>query len=147
MKIAQLILIIGLCLLAVVARAEIYKWVDENGKVHYGDKPNESAKEITVDTSRKGHVNTGEFREEKRRKLVDAMSEDRIRESEAKEKQRKKKQKQKANCARAKDKLRRMVNAGSLYDLDKDGNRVTLSKDERKKSTEQFRKQLEQYCK
>ncbi|MFZ2542011.1 MAG: DUF4124 domain-containing protein, partial [Gallionella sp.] len=30
-------------LLAVSAQAEIYKWVDKDGKVHYGDKPDKNA--------------------------------------------------------------------------------------------------------
>ena len=32
-------LTLALCLLAVPAAAELYKWTDENGKVHYSDQP------------------------------------------------------------------------------------------------------------
>jgi hypothetical protein len=32
-------LTLALCLLALPAAAELYKWTDENGKVHYSDQP------------------------------------------------------------------------------------------------------------
>lgn len=32
-----------------VASAEIYKWTDENGQVHFGDRPTESVKAETVE--------------------------------------------------------------------------------------------------
>lgn len=31
-----------------IASAQVYKWVDENGKVHYGDKPQEGVKAQTL---------------------------------------------------------------------------------------------------
>lgn len=33
------------------ASADIYKWVDEKGRVHYGDKPTEKEKKVAVDIS------------------------------------------------------------------------------------------------
>ena len=54
---------IGLTLLALVllpsiltpshGNAEIYKWTDENGRVHFGDKPaeNVSAESVTVEVN------------------------------------------------------------------------------------------------
>jgi len=42
-------LVIGLLLLVgLSAQAEIYKWVDENGKVQYGDQPPAAAKKQTL---------------------------------------------------------------------------------------------------
>ena len=47
----SLLLLIG-CVLIVnspLTFAEIYKWVDENGKVHYGDKPkDEQSKKLEI---------------------------------------------------------------------------------------------------
>lgn len=37
--------------LALPAMAATYRWVDENGLVHYSDKPREDAREITVPTA------------------------------------------------------------------------------------------------
>ena len=41
MKLRIRLLILGLA--AIAASAEIYKWVDEEGKIHFGDKAPESA--------------------------------------------------------------------------------------------------------
>ncbi|MEZ5501623.1 MAG: DUF4124 domain-containing protein [Halioglobus sp.] len=38
-----LLLLTGMSLLAVVARGEIYQWVDADGRVHFGDKPRDPA--------------------------------------------------------------------------------------------------------
>ena len=45
------------------ASAEIYKWVDAEGKSHYGDKPVVHAQQLDIDITKKGHINTGESRE------------------------------------------------------------------------------------
>ena len=42
------ILLIGFCLNANFTFAEIYKWTDEKGNVHYGDKPTSKGKQIDV---------------------------------------------------------------------------------------------------
>ncbi len=37
------------CLMPGIATATIYKWIDEQGMVHYGDNPTRQAEEIFVD--------------------------------------------------------------------------------------------------
>ena len=45
----KLLLISALVLLSATANAKIYKWVDENGSVHFSDKPySQDAKEVNV---------------------------------------------------------------------------------------------------
>lgn len=41
MKTIQFIFLLNLFSFPILALAEVYKWVDENGKVHYGDKPDQ----------------------------------------------------------------------------------------------------------
>jgi len=126
--------------------AEIYKWIDAEGKTHYGDQPGKQAQQLELDTTKKGHINTGESREEKRQKLLDAMSEDRARENEEKEKRLAKQKKSERQCAWATDRLKRYERASYLYDLDKDGNRVAMSNEERSKRTEDLRKNISRHC-
>ncbi len=146
MKIMQIVLCSALYLVVASASAEIYKWVDEDGKVHYGDKPVENASEVSVDTSKKGHMNPGAARQDMQRRLVDAYDEDRQKKNEEQDKSRKQKKKLQAQCTRARDKLRRIMQASSLYDLDKDGNRVTLSKEQRLSSTQSLREHIRKNC-
>lgn len=128
------------------ASAEIYKWVDAEGKSHYGDKPVVHAQQLDIDITKKGHINTGESREEKRQKLLDAMSEDRARDNEEKEKKRVRQKKTERQCAWATDRLKRYERASYLYDLDKDGNRIAIPSEERDKRTEDLRKKISRYC-
>jgi len=129
------------------ACAEIYKWVDENGKINYGDKPIVNANEMEVDVTDKGNVKISDKREKNRQKLLDAYNEDQVRENKEKEKSKKQKKKRQRDCARAQDYKRTYNRARSLYDLDKNGNRVTLTDKEREKSTAQLKKYIEKNCK
>ncbi len=127
--------------------AEIYKWVDEQGKTHYSDKPVENAQQMEVDIKVKGHINTGRRREDKRKKLINAYAEDRARKAEEKKKKKAKKAKNERKCVVAKDRLRRYERARYLYDLDSSGNRVVMPDASRKKSTDALRQQVKKYCK
>ncbi|VAW56942.1 hypothetical protein MNBD_GAMMA07-383 [hydrothermal vent metagenome] len=136
---------------AITANAEIYKWVDAQGKIHYGDKINSDSTEkvtpIDVDTSIKGNLQVDRVRTEKRRKLLNAFSEDRVRENKQKAKAKKLNKKKARACIRYKDKMRRYNRASSLYRLDKTGNRVTMSNEEREKSTESLKNKIKKHCK
>lgn len=127
--------------------AEIYKWVDEQGRTHYGDKSVENSEQLNITTKKSGNSNSSSDRAERRQRLIDTIDEDNARKKETKDKKRKEKKKRERNCAIAKDKLTRMERAGYLYDLDKDGNRVIISNEERKKETSGLRKNIKKYCK
>lgn len=122
--------------------AEIFKWVDEDGNTHYGDKPVESAEEVQVDIEKKGNLKSSMSREERQKKLMDSFDDDRAREK--KEKDKKKQHKQK--CHEAKDKLNRLKGADYMYDLDKKGDRVILPEEERLKEIGRWSKSIKKNC-
>jgi len=138
---------LALLLVSFSTSAEIYKWVDEQGKTHYGDKPVENAQQMEVDITAKGHINTGQRREDKRKKLINAYAEDRARKTEEKKKRKEKKAKNEHKCVVSKDRLRRYERARYLYDLDSNGSRVVIPDAARQKSTEALRQQVKKYCK
>jgi len=127
--------------------AEIYKWTDEQGNVHYGDKPVVDSTEMEINISKKSNGKISQSREESRQKLLDAYDEDNKREAQEKDKLKKQKKKQKKNCTYAKDRLRHYERARSLYDLDKEGNRVTMSNADREKVTSDLRNKIKKFCK
>lgn len=147
-RVGQTALFLLLVLNAHVVAAEIYKWTDEKGNVHYGDKPTTTGKQIDVT---KAAAKTGNLpeksREERRRKLLQAMDEDRLDKKTRQAKQKKQKARHRTRCINAKDRLRVYEQAGSLYDLDKDGKRVTLSNEERQRVTAKLRSNINKYCK
>ncbi len=142
-------LFIVLMLVAQTSSAEIYKWVDEYGRVVYDDKPPVHMQKEALNI--REEVNTvkglsGE-RAEKRKKLLDAIDEDRQLKKEQEAKEKKKKARMQKQCHVARDNLRLYQRSHSVYDLDKDGNRVTLPSSARDQAIANTKKQIKQYCK
>ncbi|MCW8935994.1 MAG: DUF4124 domain-containing protein [Gammaproteobacteria bacterium] len=140
-------IIFALLLNSATVYAEIYKWVDEQGKVHYGDKPISDSTEMDINISKKGHIKINNNREQKRQKLLESYADDQEREDKEKEKLKKKKEKHERNCILSIDKLKQYERASSIYNLDKEGKRVTISSEERLRKTDNLRKKIKKYCK
>lgn len=130
------------------SKAEIYKWTDENGRIHYDDKPPLTEKKELMDINESSNTikAISESRADKRKKLLDAIDEDRQLKKENTEKEKKKKEKLTKQCHVAKDALTNYQRSRSIYDLDKDGNRVTLPASERDKIISNLQKQIEINC-
>jgi len=134
----------------IAAYAGVYKWVDENGKVHYGDQPQASQPTVEIkvdDTVPAPSYSDNELsREEKRERLLQSMEEDRVEKQEAREKQQAVKEKNRQSCNRYRDKMRHYERASSLYKLDKDGNRVYMSGGDRARATKNLQANIKKYC-
>ena len=89
---------------------------------------------------------TREQREERRSRLLQAFDEDREEKTKKKKEQEKEKAIKQKKCAVARDHMKNYQKAGRLYNLDKDGNRVFLSDEERNRSTSQLQAQIDKYC-
>lgn len=137
-----------LCTLATTVPAEVYKWTDAQGNVHFGDRPPAGKSETINMPSHEAPAvpAVSEDRIEKQRRLLDAYAEERRIKGEADEKARKEKAERKRKCADLRDDLRNQENAGSVYNLDKNGERVFLSNEEREASTAALRKEVEYWC-
>lgn len=127
--------------------AEIYKWVDEQGRTHYEDKPVANSKEMEVNTTRQGHIKINNERALKQKRLLETYDDDKQRENKEKAKKKKNKKKLARQCSQSKDRLRHYERASSLYDLDKDGKRITVSTQKREKVTTALRNKIKKFCK
>ena len=127
--------------------AEIYKWIDEQGRTHYEDKPVGHAKEMQVDTTKQGHIKINNERGQKQKRLLETYEDDQQRENKEKTRKKKNKKKLARECSQSKDRLRHYERASSLYDLDKDGKRITVSKQKREKVTTDLRNKINKFCK
>jgi hypothetical protein len=131
--------------------AGVYKWVDEDGRVHYGDKPKatEPAVEMDVDDTA---VTVPAFggddlsRDEKRERLLEAMEEDRIEKQEMLEKQKAIREQNRRKCNSYRDRMRHYERASGLYKLDDNGNRVYMSEADRARATKDLRTKIKKYC-
>ena len=132
------------------AHAGVYKWVDENGKVHYGDQPKAAQPAVEMDIDDTA-VTVPAFggdmsREEKRERLLDAMAEDRVEKQEKLEQQKAIKEQNRRKCNAYRDRMRHYERASALYKLDDDGNRVYMSETDRARATKDLRAKINKYC-
>jgi hypothetical protein len=127
--------------------AEIYKWTDENGKVHYGDQPDgENAVQVHVS---KEPVRDGalEQRMENQQQLLDVFDEERQRNKQSVLEQKAALEKRQFNCQTAKKNLEAMVNSSRVYEKTGDPyNPKILSDEEREAATSRARKDVAAWC-
>lgn len=131
------------------SQAEIYKWTDSSGTIHYDDKPPlQNKKQLMNIREENNSVDavSGD-RLKKRRKLLEAMDEDRkLKKDEAAKKKKKKAQLMK-QCNNVRDSLKSYQRSSYVYDLDKDGNRVALPSSARDDVIARLKKRIETNCK
>ena len=143
---------LSLCLLfSFVSQAGVYKWIDENGKIHYSDTPvaSQPSVEMNIDDSASQPSSGSDdvlSREEKRERLLQSMAEDRLEKKEQRERQKAIRQEKRAECNRYRDQMRHYERASSLYRLDAEGNRVYMSDSARARATANLRARIKKYC-
>ncbi|MDQ1363888.1 MAG: hypothetical protein QG652_1750 [Pseudomonadota bacterium] len=132
------------------AYSEVFKWVDAQGNTHYGDKPADKQTSTQINVAAPETKITepqlSEERDERRRRLADAMQEDRLKKKEEKEKKLQQQQQLNKQCIYARDQLRQYEDSGYLYQLDKDGNRITMSDEQRQSSIDKYRANIKKHC-
>jgi len=144
-------LVLGLLLVEAV-QAGVYRWVDDQGRVHFGDRsPGDQATELELSrpAPKPGQIDQQQLDAERkaaRQKLLDSFDEERQQQRQEAQKREVEAQKQRQNCAAARDRLRRYENASSLYQPLEDGGRRVLSKTERRVATEQARQAVDRWC-
>jgi hypothetical protein len=127
--------------------AEIHRWVDENGQVHYEERTKaQSASGLQSYKPPTGAGQSPQERMEKTRKLLNAYQVERQQTREREEEKRKEREKRKHNCALARDNLRQNQSYGSIYRLNKQGEREYLSEPERRESLQRSRDDVAEWC-
>lgn len=116
---------VGMCVAMSVltAQADVYKWKDANGRVHYGDQPARGAEKVNG-----GAVNAT---------AADEASADASDQS---------KQKRAEECSRRRDQLASYRTASKITETDSLGNQKEFNDDERKKLIERTQQQISESC-
>ena len=131
----------------VTAHAETYRWVDDSGQVHYGDqKQGVKSHAIKPYSTPAATPTAPQERMEKTRRLLNAYRLERQQKREQQAEQEAQQEKRRGNCMRARDNVRRYNSYGSIYRLDKDGNRTYLSEQERDSLLQSSREKVARWC-
>ncbi|HED18053.1 MAG TPA: DUF4124 domain-containing protein [Gammaproteobacteria bacterium] len=143
----QKLIVVFLLSGGISAQAEMYRWVDDSGQVHYEDRQ-KGAKfrpikpYSTPDTTQPAP----QERMEKTRRLLNAYRIERQQKHEQQAEQKAKQEKRIKNCNRARDNVRRYNAYRRIYNLDKEGNRVYLSDQERASLLQRSQKKVTRWC-
>jgi hypothetical protein len=140
-------LITTLCLVfSVPVYAAVYKWVDEDGQVHYGDQPQVLDAEIMT-------IRTNETTKPREIKTDEEQAEAGDEGSKQPEKQPAEPEKPKISaaeksrlCNEAKGDLQKILSRGRMRSIDKDGNYTVLSEEQRQQRINAAKEKQRKYC-
>ncbi len=132
---------------ALPVSAGIYRWVDADGKVHFGDRPPaaETTEEMNIPQT-PASPGTSSDRATDRRRLLQQIQEERENRRETARNKADEKKERERRCVLAKDRLRIYSESSSLYDLTQDGERRVLSFDERERVTRKAEQAVKRWC-
>jgi len=143
------ILLLLLCI-STTTYAEVYKWVDKDGKTHYGDRPSSSqAKEIKIQEPSSPSGPSKETRQNQ--KAIDdwlkARDIDREENNKKEAVLKQERARQKQACNELKIELADMEKGGVVwYDIDDKGQRRFYSDKEIAQQIEELRKTIKHNC-
>lgn len=135
-------LLLNLLLVASVsAHAEVYRWTDANGKVHFGDKKAGASAENITEKVSKTNVDTSTAEHQK---LESVFRKENDADREYKQQQAQPDTELLRKCAEAREYLH-TIN-GRVYFLDKDGKEVKVTEEERKQKVKDMQQQINEHC-
>lgn len=144
-----LLLTLALTALGTTAAGQIYKWTDEEGNVHFTDKPVvEEAERVAIQSRRTNPERVqatvqaradaaAKAAEEKAAATPQGPTEEEL---QARLEERAKK------CATYRERLQRFVQSRRIYREDENGERVYLSEEEMQEARETVENQVQEYC-
>ena len=152
LKLVYVALMICMTVFAATADAEIYKWIDANGKVHYSDmKTNSNAKQLDVTTGQStiGVQNSDvNQRMANQSKYLNYLQSERLEREEKRELQKEQQAKKNQYCAALKDQLRNFTEERARwYELDNSsGQRRYISDSELEQRKYELQKEIKSNC-
>lgn len=99
------------------ADADVYKWRDAQGNIHYGDHPpaDQDTQPMQIEAAPPPDTDAAQ-RRDKLERLLDSFSEDRQRLEQQREATKQKEAQRAQKCTRARQLLQKASNAGVLYE-------------------------------
>ena len=146
------VMLIGIAGLNGVAYAEVFKWVDANGKVHYSDhKTDASAEQLNVTTEASAIEQSDQGVEQRlmqQQKYLNYLQSERLKRQEKREELKQQKAQKKQYCSSLQDQLRNYEEGRvRWYELDKQsGERNFISDDVLEKRKQELRAEIKSSC-
>ena len=148
MQRSRLAAVLALALASAFASAEVFKWVDANGDVHYGDRPpaagvdSRSMPPPPAPAEDADH----EQRSLKQRRLLEAFEAERAERDRAETQAAAARAERAQKCERARRQLAGLERANIVYTTDESGARAYMSDGERRQATANARIWIDRNC-
>ncbi len=148
-KAAILALILALATTGTVFAAEIFKWVDADGSIHYGDRPSGDITEqrMAIDSRPTDPVRIQQemqARQEIETRAAELAAQEP--QGPTKEELRAAEQERNQKCNMYRERMDRFTNSRHLYREDTDGERVYLDDTEMQEARNKVQGQVNEYC-
>ncbi len=144
-----IVLLLATVLSGATLASEIYKWTDEDGNVHYGDRPSSPDSERMAIRSKPtdpSHVQAEVQARLSTTKTANEQRSTRAEEEASREELRAQAAEKATKCTDYRSKLEKMLQSRRLYRQGDDGERVYLDEDEMLAARERVGTQVEEYC-
>ena len=147
MRRSSVLLLLLVCALPVAAGG-IYKWVDKEGRVHFGDHPEGggASQEIQLHDNPNQGIGVDAEQQEEQQRLLRAFDEERTQQQTEQKTQQAEKAQRERKCAWARDRLRRYQESSRIYDLDAQGNRRILNDAEHAATMKKAEEEVQHWC-
>ena len=146
MQPSRLSALLILALASGAATAEVYKWTDAHGAVHYGDRPQGAdATAIAPPPAPVEDTDHGQ-RSLTRQRLLDAFDAQREERDRAAAKAAAAKRERQDQCEKLSMELSRWERASAIYTTKDDGTRIFMSDEERREATARAHLWIAKHC-
>lgn len=127
---------------------EVFKWLDESGKVHYGDRaPAREVDSQELDVGESPAVSADQRRRaETQRRLLEAFEAERAERVQAEARAVAAEDKRRQRCEQVRRELAAVERANVIYSRGEDGERVYMSDSEREKAVAAARAWMKKSC-
>lgn len=146
LKLFNIFLLVALVSLPQQAYSQVYKWVDEDGKVHYGDQPpmdrDAERVEVTVSKSDASNEQAAEQRRERLKTLGASRKELEKSRADAANERRERIQ----QCDAARERYDRFVFVTKMHEIDEQGNKTYLSDEDRVRVKQEASDAVKELC-
>ncbi|MBL3556016.1 MULTISPECIES: DUF4124 domain-containing protein [Marinobacter] len=142
-------LLILLCwLVTLVAQAGTYRWVDENGQTHFGDRPpvNTVADEVLLKAAAPTSDQAARERKQRVNEFLEQSERERAERNRAEAEQEATTAKHEARCQALRARLKFLKSVSGIYRLNDEGERVFVDDQENERLRREFRARVQSEC-
>lgn len=140
------VLLLSIALVSIASASEIYKWTDDQGNIHYTDKPDHQPSERLFIASRPTDNASVQAQIQARRDHQAAAAAAAAPKGPTPDEIQARARERAENCSKYEERLTRFSHSRRLYREDKNGERVYLGETETQVVREKVRQQVEENC-